>query len=574
MLRTLCLLFVSACLALSAAASTKRALIVGVGEYRELPDLQKTTGDANGYAEVFGEDLGFEVTRLIDPTRVEFLQALNDFLQSIEPGDEVAFVFSGHGWSNESDNFLALSDAPLQSSEFALQYETVSLSKAVLAEIRARKPGLLFAIIDACRDNPFDTGTRSVTRGLTRLEVVPGTLVVYAAGTRQKALDRLGPDDASPYSVFTRSLLPKLKDPSRPLLRSVDEARDEVSELAGRINHSQRPAIYSDVSLDFCFVGPCQTGAGPGLDRETQEWIDITTAAGTDAETCAKYQLYLTTHGETGRFAAVARYELSREACSGAAQPQAPEVSDPENWRAVPSENLFVFETTKGRVLVEAFPEFAPQTVTRMREAIRNRFYDGTHFHRVLKDFLAQTGDVQAELGIRVPTIPGEPMFTYDPETMTSTFLTKGVMSMKQGLYKGMPVTLATSDGVDPAAAGEIQAWGMNCAGTVAMARARDPDSATTQFYFILSAQPQLDRAYAVWGRVLDGMDALYALKASDLPDEQDRITKAFVAADMPARERPVVAVQRDDGPNYRLSVASSSGKSPCEMPALAVDVR
>ncbi|HBL94544.1 MAG TPA: hypothetical protein DD375_13740, partial [Hyphomonas sp.] len=243
----------------------------------------------------------------------EFLEALDGFLQSIEPGDEVAFIFSGHGWSDGADNFLALTDAPLESSEFALRRQTVSLSNDVLAEIKARKPGLLFAIVDACRDNPFDTGTRSVTRGLSRLEIVPGTLVVYAAGTRQKALDRLGPEDESPYSVFTRSLLPRLSDPANPLLRSVDETRTEVATLASSINHEQRPAIYSDVSLDYCFAGACRVETG--MDQETNDWVEISSAGYTAVDPCTKYARHLERYPD-GKFADVAKRNLANPPCA------------------------------------------------------------------------------------------------------------------------------------------------------------------------------------------------------------------------------------------------------------------
>lgn len=247
---------------LPSRADTKRAFVVGVADYTELPDLKKTIGDAEGYAQVFETELGFEVTKLTDPTRIELLEAFDKFLRSIEPGDDIVFVFSGHGWSDGADNFLALTDAPLAASEFALKYETVSFSSGIMDELRARKPGILLAIVDACRDNPFDLGTKSVTRGLVRQDLVPGTLVVYAAGAKEQALDRLTPDDASPYSVFTRSLLPRLADPKKPLARSIDETRAEVSALAATISHQQRPAVYSDVSLDYCFAEEnCSVGA-------------------------------------------------------------------------------------------------------------------------------------------------------------------------------------------------------------------------------------------------------------------------------------------------------------------------
>ena len=116
MFRTVCLLLISACLAMMAAAQTNRALIVGVGEYAELTDLQKTVGDASGYSGVFADDLGFEVTPLINPDTDTFLEQFDAFLQTIQPGDRVAFIFSGHGWSDGGQNYLALSDAPYHSS--------------------------------------------------------------------------------------------------------------------------------------------------------------------------------------------------------------------------------------------------------------------------------------------------------------------------------------------------------------------------------------------------------------------------------------------------------------------------
>ena len=314
MLRTLCLFLLSACLALTAAAGTKRAFIVGVGQYDELPDLQKTTGDADGYAGVFAEDLGFEVTRLIDPDTDRFLEAFNGFLQSIEPGDQVAFVFSGHGWSDGASSFLALRDAPYHTSEFALRKRTISLGEEVLAELRARNPQVVFAIIDACRDNPFDLGTRSITRGIVRVPQVPDVLVVYAAGELEKALDRLGPEDDAPYSVFTREMLPKLADPNFALVSAVDEAREAVIASAATVGHAQNPAVTSNISRKFCFSSPCRLG---DIDKETQDWIFISSDGYTPEETCRKYMRHLDRYPD-GTYAETARANLRRPECAAA----------------------------------------------------------------------------------------------------------------------------------------------------------------------------------------------------------------------------------------------------------------
>jgi len=314
MLRTLCLLFVSACLAFPAVAGTKRAFIVGVGDYAELPDLQKTTGDANGYARVFESDLGFEVTRLIDPDTDRFLEAFDGFLQSIEPGDQVAFIFSGHGWSDGSSSFLALSDAPFHTSEFALRKRTISLGDEVLGELRARNPEIVFAIIDACRDNPFDLGTRTITRGIIRVPEAPGVLVVYAAGELEKALDRLGPEDDAPYSVFTREMLPKLADPDVALVSAVDEAREAVVASAATVGHAQNPAVTSNIGRKFCFSGNCRRG---GMSQEEQDWLYLTSVGYTAVDICEKYRRHLAAYPD-GIFAETARTNLSNPPCAAA----------------------------------------------------------------------------------------------------------------------------------------------------------------------------------------------------------------------------------------------------------------
>ncbi|MHA7899083.1 MAG: caspase family protein [Henriciella sp.] len=277
----------SLALSFAADAQTKRAFIVGVQNYDELTDLTKTLADAEGYADVFENELGFEVTLLRDPNFSDFLVALSDFEATIETGDEIVFVFSGHGWSDGARNFVAMSDAPLRSTEVVLERLTFDLNEAIINKFRAKDPSLVLAIVDACRDNPFDLGTKSVTKGLVPQQTIPGTLVVYAAGASQQALDRLDPEDPSPYSVFTRTLLPKLENAETPLMRAFDEARSETAALASQISHLQRPAIYSDISLDFCFALQCASGdanAIPDIAAQREAFLATYHASHTTGE--------------------------------------------------------------------------------------------------------------------------------------------------------------------------------------------------------------------------------------------------------------------------------------------------
>ena len=71
----------------------------------------------------------------------------------------------------------------------------------------------------------------------------------------------------------------------------------------------------------------------------------------------------------------------------------APALAQTADWRPIDLENALVIETSKGRVVVELSPTMAPNHVARIKELARARFYDGHVFHRVINEFMAQTGD-------------------------------------------------------------------------------------------------------------------------------------------------------------------------------------
>ncbi|MDZ4321230.1 MAG: peptidylprolyl isomerase, partial [Phenylobacterium sp.] len=77
------------------------------------------------------------------------------------------------------------------------------------------------------------------------------------------------------------------------------------------------------------------------------------------------------------------------------AQAQAQVQAPAADWRTVAPENLLVIDTPKGRILVELTPVAAPAHAERIRTLANQGFYDGLKFHRVIPDFMAQTGDPQ-----------------------------------------------------------------------------------------------------------------------------------------------------------------------------------
>ncbi len=152
--------------------------------------------------------------------------------------------------------------------------------------------------------------------------------------------------------------------------------------------------------------------------------------------------------------------------------------------------NTLYMDLRDGRVVIEMRPDLAPSHVTRIRELVRQGFYDGLTFHRVIRGFMAQTGDPRGDgTGGSGVNLPAE--FTDTPFER----------------------------------------------GTVGMARSSDPNSADSQFFICFARAPHLDGQYTVWGQVVSGMDHVDGIKKgashrNGLVRNPDRILRLQVAAD------------------------------------------
>ena len=257
-------------LALPAWAQARHALVVGIDRYDRIDDLRSARNDARAVGAAL-EGAGFAATVLLDVDRRELLRGLADFARRLNPGDEAVFYFAGHGVEVAGRNYLLPADIPALApgDEVILDSEALPVDR-VLAAITERGVRLSLLILDACRDNPFPRqGTRSLgtTRGLARLEPPGGTMIVFSAGAGQAALDRLGPTDTDPNSVFTRVLLPLIQEPGLPLHEAARQLRAEVQRLAATARHDQRPAVYDETIGDFVLVaaGAAQPAPTPAL---------------------------------------------------------------------------------------------------------------------------------------------------------------------------------------------------------------------------------------------------------------------------------------------------------------------
>lgn len=239
----------------------------------------------------------------------------------------------------------------------------------------------------------------------------------------------------------------------------------------------------------------------------------------------------------------------------GAASAQtAPASSD---WRAPDPNNVIVVETNKGRIIAELYPQAAPNHVERVRGLVKSGFYDGQTFFRVIGDFMAQTGDPQntGMGGSDQPNLTAE--FTFRRGADTPLAQSFKVGSNEQGWVAALPVTSQNSALAVMTADRKVASWGNFCPGVLGMARAGDPDSANSQFFFMRQANASLDKTYTAFGRVLQGLDVVRNIKTGEpVPDPQDKMLSVKLLADLPADKRPAVQVMDTRSAAFKALVA------------------
>jgi len=233
-------------------------------------------------------------------------------------------------------------------------------------------------------------------------------------------------------------------------------------------------------------------------------------------------------------------------------------------WRALDAQNTLVIDTSKGRIVVEMHPDFAPGSVARVKLLSRERVYDGLLFHRVLDHFVDQTGNPNNHDGgvSSHPNLPAE----------FSTILQQGqidtIAAQSRDQFSGF-------DGVLPFTAaplhGRLRAWGAYCAGVVGMGRQEDIHTGNSEIFFMRDPARSLDREYSVWGRVVSGLDVVRAIAVGEPPAHPDRMVKVRVMADMPAAEQPRLEVMDTRSAEFARTVAAvalreGAGFSVCDI--------
>ena len=226
------------------------------------------------------------------------------------------------------------------------------------------------------------------------------------------------------------------------------------------------------------------------------------------------------------------------------------------DWRPLDLENTLVIETGKGRIVVEMSARAAPLHVERLKTLTRAGFYDGIIFHRVIADFMAQTGDPlgTGAGGSQLPDVPGEFTFRRDGATPFGEATTdRGVSS---GYVGSLPVLTGSDDVMLFSAAASVETWGAYCPGVAGMARQAEPGSANSQFFLMRGSERNLDRGYTAFGYVVQGLDVVYKLAIGEPARAPDKMISVRVASDLPAAEQPRLQVMDVRSAAFRAYVA------------------
>ena len=248
-------------LAVPVSAAQRAALVIGNAAYAHAPRLANPLNDAHDIADAL-ERLGFAVTRIDNADQTRMRRALQDFSRAASASEAALVFYAGHGIEVDSRNFLVPVDARLL-SDADVEFEAVPLELVSRAVERAR--GLALVILDACRENPFAASmqragaTRSIGRGLARIEPTGETLVAYAAKEGTVAADGRGRN--SPYSA---ALLAHIEEPGLEVGLMFRKVRDAVLAATGG---AQEPFVYGSLSSNGAWLAaapePAPVAASP-----------------------------------------------------------------------------------------------------------------------------------------------------------------------------------------------------------------------------------------------------------------------------------------------------------------------
>src|SRR4249919_3568637 len=260
------------CMAFTAgAANAERrvAFVVGNGTYKNVAALPNPPIDAKAMASAL-RNVGFEVVEGSNLTRDKMTEKLLEFGKRAQGADVAVFFYAGHGIAISGTNYLLPIDADIKSEMDVKLGSAINIDVTLDQTMSDAKVKLVF--LDACRDNPFaakiksNSATRSVSvqTGLAEMKSGEGTLIAFATGPGQTALD--GQEGAN--SPFTRALIANIAQPGVEIQQAMTKVRAQVNE---ETNKGQLPWGHTNLIGSVYLNG----AAAPNADVELEFWRSI-----------------------------------------------------------------------------------------------------------------------------------------------------------------------------------------------------------------------------------------------------------------------------------------------------------
>ncbi|EDZ63604.1 bifunctional periplasmic peptidase (C14 family)/ peptidyl-prolyl cis-trans isomerase (Cyclophilin family) [Sulfurimonas gotlandica GD1] len=376
------------------------------------------------------KDLGFKVYYGENLTVREMRKKLRDFGEELQKGGVGLFFFAGHGIESQGQNYLIGKDSNLI-SEDEIEDETLELSR-VINKMNKSGNRLNIVLLDACRNNPF---SRSSGGGLAKVQNAKGMFIAYATSPGEVASD-----GNKNNGVFTEQIIKHIDTEGIPIGRMFKRVKKDVYE---KTNQKQRPWTHDDIIGDFYFKLPTKSD---------------------------------------DKFAALEKSLI------------APIKLDSYTEKAASESNTIVLETTQGKIEIDLYPDIAPLAVENFKTHIKNGYYNGIAFHRIIKNFMIQGGD---------PTESG-----------------RGGKSIWDKSFKD-----------------EYKNKTFDKAGILAMANA-GPHTNGSQFFITTAKTPWLNGRHTIFGQVKESsMETIMKLNnvdtfgrsGADRPQDRQEIIKAYI---------------------------------------------
>ena len=262
----------------AAKADKRVAFVVGNGAYQNVAQLPNPPIDAKAMAGVL-RNVGFDVVEGTNLTRDKMTERLLEFGKKAQGADVAVFFYAGHGIAIGGTNYLLPVDADIKSEMDVKLGSAINIDLTLDQTMSDAKVKLVF--LDACRDNPFaakiksNSATRSVSvqTGLAEMKSGEGTLIAFATGPGQTALD----GEVGTNSPFTRALIAHITAPGVEIQQAMTEVRAQVNE---ETNKGQLPWGHTNL-IGSVYLN---TAAAPAANAPATQSAVAAAPGGNDVE--------------------------------------------------------------------------------------------------------------------------------------------------------------------------------------------------------------------------------------------------------------------------------------------------